>query len=256
MGDQLGGEVIPAGVGAPLLGHVVDKDLHRLGPGDRLLHGGDLLLHGADDLLRPVLYLEDAAQIIEVLVDHVHVGPHGVAFDGGQGHDAVAAEGVVGGVVLLAERAGAAVDEVGLQGEDGLQGDVALRHGGNGLILLPPLGIDLGVVVGGGNDLVPQAQGHQLVAGVGVAGDDSLGDVGEGHLLAVLGGQSEGEAALLLGVAAGGGLGALAVRFAGARSQTHGQGHGQQGCKGLLWGFHLFFLPFFRGTKNTSLQTF
>ena len=170
----------------------------------------------------------------------------------------------MGGVVLLAERAGAAVDEVGLQGEDGLQGDVALRHGGNGLILLPPLGIDLGVVVGGGNDLVPRPRAissspalglqEMIVSGtwVKVTSWPSLVVRVKGKPLSSLGVAAGGG----LGRLAGGGLGALAVRFAGARSQTHGQGHGQQGCKGLLWGFHLFFLPFFRGTKNTSLQTF
>ena len=97
------------------------------------------------------------------------------------------------GVVLLGKRAGAAVDEVRLQAQNGLQGDVGLRRLGDGLVLRVPLGVDVGVGVGGGDDLIPQPQGHQLVARVGVGGDDLFGHVGKCDLRAVLGGQGKGK---------------------------------------------------------------
>ena len=158
--DELRGEVVAAGVGSLLLGHVKDEHRGGLLARHRLLGGGDLALHPADDLLGLVLHLEDAAQVVEVLVHHVHIGPHGVALNGGQGHDAVLSQGVMLGVVLLGKRAGAAVDEVRLQAQNGLQGDVGLRRLGDGLVLRVPLGVDVGVGVGGGDDLIPQPQGH------------------------------------------------------------------------------------------------
>ena len=236
--DELGGEVVAAGVGALLLGHV--KNEHRDGflARHRLLGGGDLALHPADDLLGLVLHLEDAAQVVEVLVHHVHIGPHGVALNGGQGHDAVLSQGVMLGVVLLGKRAGAAVDEVRLQAQNGLQGDVGLRRLGDGLVLRVPLGVDVGVGVGGGDDLIPQPQGHQLVARVAVGGDDLLGHVGEGDLRAVLGGQGKGKS---LGVCRGfraldiprrGGAGRrgriLAGGAAGRQAQGEGEGQGYE----------------------------
>ena len=221
MFDELGGEVVAAGVGALLLGHVKDENRGGFLAGHSLLHGGNLSFHGADDFLGLVLHLEDAAQVVEVLIHHVYVGPHGVPFDGGQGHDAVLGEGVVLRVVLLRKGAGAAIDEVGLQVQDGLQRDVGLRGLGNFLIRRVPLGIDVGVGIGGGDDLVPQPQSHELVAGIGVGGDDALRDVRECDHCPVFGGQSERERAgvcggrgVLRGVRGGGG---------GRRSAAGGQ---------------------------------
>lgn len=111
--DELGGEVVAAGVGALLLGHV--KNEHRDGflARHRLLGGGDLALHPADDLLGLVLHLEDASQVIEILIYVLQISPQLVALDGGQGHNSVLGEGVMFRVIFLTEGAGAAVDKVG-----------------------------------------------------------------------------------------------------------------------------------------------
>ena len=100
------------------------------------------------------------------------------------------------GVVLFGKRAGAAVDEVRLQIQNGFQRDIGFRYRRDGLILGVPLGVNIGVGIGCGDDFVPKAQSHQLVARIGVGRDDPLRHMGKGNLRAVLGGQGKGEAAL------------------------------------------------------------
>ena len=165
-------------------------------------------------------------------------------------------------VVFLAECAGTAIDEIGLHVQDHFQSRLVLQPGDR-LILLAERRSDLGVVIGCVDDLISQPQSHQLVAGVYIGTQDGLRHLGKGHLGAVLGGQGEGEGAVLLGLAgsrraagsghAGGGGGAagggLRLLSAGGQGQHHGKG--KQGGKGLFDLFHMFsFL--FHGTKNTS----
>ena len=184
--NELGGEVVAAGIGSLLLRHVKDENLCGLLAGNRLLYRGDLLLHGADNLLRLVLYLKDAAEIVEILIDVLQIGAQLIAFNGGQGHDAVLGEGVMLGIVLLAEGAGAAVDEVRLHVQNSFQAGFVI-HLWDCLIFLPELRCNLGVVVGCGDNSIPQAQRHQLVASVDVGAENGFRHIGEGNLRAVLG---------------------------------------------------------------------
>ena len=197
--DELGGEVVAAGVGALLLGHVKNEHRDGLLARHRLLGGGNLGLHVIHQLLRPFFHLEDASQVIEILIYVLQISPQLVALDGGQGHNSVLGEGVMFRVIFLTEGAGAAVDKVGLQRQDGFQARL-IRHLGNDLVFRTVLGCHAGIVIGCVNDPVPQPQGHQLIARIHIRTENLLGHVGKCDLRAVLGGQGKGKS---LGVCRG-----------------------------------------------------
>ena len=193
MTNQLGGEVVAAGIGTVVHEGVEHEDLYGFGILDGFLHIGNLLLHAVHNLVRLVLHIEDTTQVLEVGVNIFHVSAQLVALDGGQGCNAVAGELIVGGAVLLAESRAAPVNKVRLCLHQLLQGGCFLGNHGSGIVHFLIFRVDGGVLVAHADDFILQAHGIQLVGGVGVGGNYTLGHMVEGHGHVHVGRQGEGE---------------------------------------------------------------
>ena len=112
MADQLGSEIIAAGVCPVVTNRVKHKNLHRIGSLNGSFHVGNLFLHSIHNFSRFVLKVKNLAQIFKIRVNIFYIRAQLVAFDGGQGGNAVAGENIVGGAVLFAECRAAAIDKI------------------------------------------------------------------------------------------------------------------------------------------------
>ena len=90
MTDKLCGEVVAAGVRAVICKVVKYENSNRLSAFDLLFNLGNLFLHAVNNFFRTILYPENSAKVVEILINVVKVSAQLVALDRGKGHYAVA----------------------------------------------------------------------------------------------------------------------------------------------------------------------